>query len=187
MHEAFILSYQLGVILFIFSNILESIWTTLTTIIYVELIVIPQINIQEQNDRFEAEKIQHAALILLKILWLFSCFYDIFTVLLVLLDRSKGLVPFLEKLSLIGKPLFLILFDDPCKTAILYILVGSIKWRVSFNMYVLIYISDVPTKISAVVLIIHIAFAYYFLRLLFGFSAFRFVLFIKYFLDPLRL
>lgn len=54
-------------------------------------------------------------------------------------------------------------------------------------MYVLIYISDVPTKISAVVLIIHIAFAYYFLRLLFGFSAFRFVLFIKYFLDPLRL
>jgi hypothetical protein len=68
MHEAFILSNQLGVILFIFSNILESILTTLTTIIYINLIAIPQIYIQEQNYRFEAEKIQHAALVFLKIL-----------------------------------------------------------------------------------------------------------------------
>lgn len=187
MHEAFILSNQLGVILFIFSNILESILTTLTTIIYINLIAIPQIYIQEQNYRFEAEKIQHAALVSLKILWFFSCFYYTFIVFLVLLNRSKGIVPFLEKLSLIGKPLFLILSDNSCKTAVLYILVGSIKWRVSFTMDFLIYISDVPSKIPAVVLIIHITFTYYILRLLVGFSTFRLVLFIKYFLDSLWL
>jgi len=68
MHKAFVLSYQLGMILFIFGNILETILTTVATIIYENLFIIPQIYIKEHNDGFEAQEIQHTTLIFLKIL-----------------------------------------------------------------------------------------------------------------------